>query len=636
MATFLFSTYETEGVIGRMSGFRLDDKYAVTYGYETATGRFSSVGWDVSGDIGLAAYSYFPNSSLLSQVAIGNGSETLNLVTTYFYEPKRDLRTQVRNEYASTLISQYDYQYDELGRRTSVANSGQAFYAVTNAFNLFGYDNRSQLTESTRYEGADISNTSNPVQPEYRAYNYDSIGNRQQITEASESGTYTTNALDQYTEQAIPGDGIRDFAYDSDGNLTDVTDDKGAKEFLFNTENRLIAVEPKIPVEGDKKVESLYDFMGRRVKKTVYLYSAGAWTADEVRLFVYDGWNMIEESISKDEQQTSKYYLWGHDLSGSLQGAGGIGGLLASVDSSSSNTYYYIYDVNGNIGQLINATNGDIAAHYEHDPFGKVIKAEGSVAEENPFRFSTKYFDEETELYYYGYRYYSSNFGRWLNRDPFGENGGRNIYIFAKNNPIDSVDPIGLFLFGCTTQSCKTCSCCCVDKIKVDPENPEAYFKPFKSRWYTGDIIGKYGHKFDVIIDLSYINPTNGNTTRGDCTLSWKETVTSNSTTGSWILGLGQTRELANSSSGTVRPWKKRSKKKVGKTDTVTLPDTPQLGVTENRNALRELKIVVTVTSEDTNNCKCPNPSKSVTIVQKLKLIGGQPDTDFENFEVTY
>ena len=52
----------------------------------------------------------------------------------------------------------------QLGRRTSVANSGQAFAA--SAFNRFGYDDRNQLTESSRYQGSDINDLSNPVQPE--------------------------------------------------------------------------------------------------------------------------------------------------------------------------------------------------------------------------------------------------------------------------------------------------------------------------------------------------------------------------------------------------------------------------------------------------------------------------------------
>lgn len=56
---------------------------------------------------------------------------------------------------------------------------------------------------------------------------------------------------------------------------------------------------------------------------------------------------------------------------------------------------------------------------------------------------STKYWDGETGLYYYGYRYYSSELGRWLSRDPLGERGGYNLYAFTYNNPINFFDLLG-------------------------------------------------------------------------------------------------------------------------------------------------------------------------------------------------
>ena len=60
---------------------------------------------------------------------------------------------------------------------------------------------------------------------------------------------------------------------------------------------------------------------------------------------------------------------------------------------------------------------------FEYDPFGKIIALDGGYADDNAFRFSTKYSDDETNLIYYGYRYYSTNLGRWISRDPFGEEG---------------------------------------------------------------------------------------------------------------------------------------------------------------------------------------------------------------------
>lgn len=68
----------------------------------------------------------------------------------------------------------------------------------------------------------------------------------------------------------------------------------------------------------------------------------------------------------------------------------------------------------------------------------------GSYAETNPFRFSSKYADDTTGLYYYGYRYYSPVVGRWLSRDPIGENGGTNLYAFVGNDGVNGWDYLGL------------------------------------------------------------------------------------------------------------------------------------------------------------------------------------------------
>ncbi len=66
------------------------------------------------------------------------------------------------------------------------------------------------------------------------------------------------------------------------------------------------------------------------------------------------------------------------------------------------------------------------------------------MARANPFRFSTKYQDDETDLVYYGYRYYNASTGRWLSRDPIAELGDGNLYEFCRNNPADSYDELGL------------------------------------------------------------------------------------------------------------------------------------------------------------------------------------------------
>jgi len=66
------------------------------------------------------------------------------------------------------------------------------------------------------------------------------------------------------------------------------------------------------------------------------------------------------------------------------------------------------------------------------------------MAKVNPFRWSSKYLDEETTFVYYGRRYYSPSLGRWLNRDPLEEEGGLNLVAFVGNNSANVYDPFGL------------------------------------------------------------------------------------------------------------------------------------------------------------------------------------------------
>jgi RHS repeat-associated protein len=128
-------------------------------------------------------------------------------------------------------------------------------------------------------------------------------------------------------------------------------------------------------------------------------------------------------------------------------GAGGVGGLLeATYFGASTTNCFTAFDGNGNVSALVNAANGLVLAQYEYGPFGEGIRANGPMSKLNPFRFSTKYQDDESDLLYYGHRYYNGSTGRWLSRDPIGERGGANLYTFCHNNAINNADLLGLSL----------------------------------------------------------------------------------------------------------------------------------------------------------------------------------------------
>jgi RHS repeat-associated protein len=190
----------------------------------------------------------------------------------------------------------------------------------------------------------------------------------------------------------------------------------------------------------DRRVENAYDALGRRVRKTVKFASTGAVIED--RYFIYDGWNVIEETIAPatGPVETAEA-VWGTDLSGTAQGAGGVGGLLLR-ESSATGASYYHYDGNGNVTALTSGA-GTVQAAYTYGPFGETLRAVGPLAQSNPWRFSTKYQDDETGLLYYGYRFYNPTDGRWPNRDPIGEEGGVNMSAFVRNHAISSFDSDG-------------------------------------------------------------------------------------------------------------------------------------------------------------------------------------------------
>jgi RHS repeat-associated protein len=152
----------------------------------------------------------------------------------------------------------------------------------------------------------------------------------------------------------------------------------------------------------------------------------------------------------------------GQDLSQSLQGAGGIGGLLCVIRNGES--FFPCSDGNGNVTDYV-STNGTVVAHREYDPFGNTVASTGPMKDAFTFWFSAKYYEPTWNLYYYGYRWYSQNLHIFLSRDPLDEetfgfrsaslasiidrasqwrNKRPNIYVYCLNCSVNLIDPWGL------------------------------------------------------------------------------------------------------------------------------------------------------------------------------------------------
>ena len=237
------------------------------------------------------------------------------------------------------------------------------------------------------------------------------------------------------------------FTHDLDGNLTN----DGRWTYTWDAENRLIQLETGTAamasgtaVVTKQKLTFKYDWQGRRCEKVLSQWNTGTEGYETVATtrFLYDGWNLIAELDGNNNLLRS--YFWGLDLSGSPQGAGGVGGLLSlTLTGSNAGNYSAFYDGNGNVMGMLGAS-GSLASIYEYGPFGEPIRVSAVMAGQNPIRFSTNYTDKEWDGVYGKRRFYNSSVGRWGSRDPASERGGYNLYAALLNNPPNYIDSLGL------------------------------------------------------------------------------------------------------------------------------------------------------------------------------------------------
>jgi RHS repeat-associated protein len=440
--------------------------FTVTRGFEPQRDVLTSIDSTWSG-ASVTRYDYSSNSLFQRVTAKQSGSAFADYVqgvgygatfSVYNYNARGELETtkRYRGDTATTAPSasdelpgqRYEYRYDSIGNRKSSGSTGTASddqYFSNSGNQYTDRDNKTVKAIGTasadatvavagavstgkkdRIWGADIvpNNSGGPAQGTATVYAAKPGG--AELIRTDSSRTWFIPKLSQHLD------------YDADGNLTG----DGVWSYTYNAENQLVRMTSLLPAgfTGRRlRLDFKYDYLGRRVEKRVYDNDSATETL--AKRYVYDGWNLIAETTLGGS--LSRTFTWGLDLVGSLSASGGVGALLQINDLDAGKTLFATYDGNGNVASLVNASGGAIEAAYEYDPAGNLLRSEGTYAKSNPFRFSTKWQDNETGLLNYGFRYYSPTMGRFINKDPISEQGGLNLYGFAGNDGINRWDYLG-------------------------------------------------------------------------------------------------------------------------------------------------------------------------------------------------
>ena len=472
-----------------------------TYGYDNASRLLA-----VTNGSDSVLYTYLANSSLLTNVLFKHGTtnvmtttkvyDNLNRLTsissvtsvssvvvsshTYLYNSanqriKATLQDGSYWEYAydslgqvtnavkkwsdNVLVAgqQFGYAYDSIGNRTS-AKSGGDQNGLGLRSSTYTPNSLNQYTERTDPGSFDVlgtaqSNATVTVNnlATYRKSDYFwkelSVNNSSSAIYTNVSVVGVKNLVGTNQEDAVTTIAGSEFVpktpeaytYDLDGNLTG----DGRWTYAWDGENRLTSVESLTngPTASKRKVEWTYDYQGRKIRQSTSDGSSGSYVMSADVKSAYDGWQCLAE-LNATNNASLRSYVWGLDLSGTTYGAGGVGGLLL-VASAANGAHFTAMDGNGNVVALLSTTAGAITASYEYSPLGQTLRATGSMAKENPYRFSTKPTEDTTQFIPYEFRTYRADNGRWTSRDSIGEGGGPNLYGFVNNNPVMLIDLLG-------------------------------------------------------------------------------------------------------------------------------------------------------------------------------------------------
>ena len=298
---------------------------------------------------------------------------------------------------SSTAIFTVNYTYDKLNRITQLE---EKIDEETHTYS-YSYDDAGRLSGVSK-EGVNIG-----------TYTYDANGNR-----LSANGV-NTSYDDQDRLQTL---GSLSYSYTANGELLSREEGTQTTSYTYDLLGNLKSV----VLPDNREIDYLVDGLNRRVGKKV--------NGTLVQGFLYqDTLNPVAE-LDTNNNIVSRFVYASKSNVPDYMIKNGV-------------TYRIISDHLGTPRIILNAADGSVVQRMDYDVWGNVINDTNPGFQ--PFGFAGGLYDRDTKLTHFGSRDYDAQSGRWTAKDPVSFEGrDSNLYAYVLNNPINLMDPTGLFSIG--------------------------------------------------------------------------------------------------------------------------------------------------------------------------------------------
>ncbi|MDE3046286.1 MAG: RHS repeat-associated core domain-containing protein, partial [Verrucomicrobiota bacterium] len=380
------------------------------------------------------------------------------VITTFSWAECSNGSNPARREYDNTLGRLIEEKfpngkslkisYDEKNRviQLSIDDAGSIFYKYDDTHLLeisrIAPNGERAYTHSYQYDFSDGLSSEELISNLGQiSYKKDPLERRmeiespysQEIYQLSPKGLVITHTLDEKTVDYQYDDDNQVIAdanktpnysteYDCNGRITKKISPETRIYFEFDEDGRLIEA-----VSDQSTVTYSYDDFDRRTEKRVLKKGQ-----EEIETYLYFGNNEI--AIYDGKGNLKQLRVPGLSFDNDV--------VLPVAIEINEVVFAPLHDYKGNISKLIDTKTKEVITLPIIDTFGENL---AQVVSPTPWLFASKHYDAETNLVYFGSRYYDPEQKQWITPDPLGTLQHPNVYLYCLGNPLSYFDPDGKF-----------------------------------------------------------------------------------------------------------------------------------------------------------------------------------------------